>query len=301
MAYKIIDLPAVGRNMIGTDLFELSLVGGTGSKKITGAEISAGIGAVTSVTATSPILSSGGLTPDISIPQATVSVSGYLSATDWSTFNGKQNSLTFGNLTETISSVLTITGGTGAVIGSGASIEIKQSGAAQSGYLSSTDWNTFNNKKSTYMMVGMFTNLFGGDPGGIGKDILEWSGVATPAASHSSALPILQNCKITAAGFKWISSSPVPVIGVGDSWNVQVFKMTNPLTGSTTADGNFTLVGNLNITLDSTSSGTTPGIFSSGLALTLNAGDIIRIAGVETGVIATGTDEAQLTVLFEVI
>ena len=244
MAYKIIDLPAVGRNMIGTDLFELSLVGGTGSKKITGAEIAAGVGAVTSVTATGPILSSGGLTPDISIPQATVSVSGYLS---------------------------------------------------------STDWNTFNNKKSTYMMVGMFSNLFGGDPGGTGKDILEWSGVATPAASHSSALPILQNCKITAAGFKWISSSPVPVIGVGDIWNVQVFKMTNPLTGSTTADGNFTLVGDLNIHLDSANSGTNPGIFSSGLALTLSAGDIIRIAGVETGVIATGTEEAQLTVLFEVI
>lgn len=301
MAYKIIDLPAVGRNMIGTDLFELSLAGGTGSRKITGAEISAGLAFVSSVTATGPILSSGGLTPIISIPQATISVSGYLSALDFITFNNKQNALTFGNLTETVSSVLTITGGTGAIIGSGTSIQIKQSGTAQSGYLSSTDWNTFNNKKSTYMMVGMFTNLFGGDPGGIGKDILEWSGIAAPAASHASALPILQNCKITAAGFKWISSSPVPVIGVGDSWNVQVFKMTNPLTGSTTADGNFTLVGNLNITLDSTNSGTTPGIFSSGLALTLNAGDIIRIAGVETGVIATGTEEAQLTVLFEVI
>ena len=45
--------------------------------------------AVTSVTATSPILSSGGITPNISIPAATTSVSGYLTSTDWTTFNNK--------------------------------------------------------------------------------------------------------------------------------------------------------------------------------------------------------------------
>ena len=44
---------------------------------------------VTSVTGTSPIVSSGGTTPAISIPAATSSVNGYLSSTDWSTFNGK--------------------------------------------------------------------------------------------------------------------------------------------------------------------------------------------------------------------
>jgi hypothetical protein len=154
--------------------------------------------------------------------------------------------------------------------------------------------------KATYMMTGVFTNMFGGDPGGLGKDILDWVG-STPAASHSSALPILQNCRITAAGFKWISSTPIATIAPGDSWTIQVFKMINPLTASTTADGNFTLVGDLNITLTSANSGTTPGVFSSGLNLTLNAGDIIRIAGVETGAIGTTTEEAQLTVLFELI
>jgi hypothetical protein len=44
---------------------------------------------VSSVSATSPIASSGGLTPTISIAQATTSVSGYLTATDWNTFNTK--------------------------------------------------------------------------------------------------------------------------------------------------------------------------------------------------------------------
>jgi hypothetical protein len=45
--------------------------------------------AVTSVSATSPVLSSGGTTPNISIPAATTSVSGYLTSTDWTTFNNK--------------------------------------------------------------------------------------------------------------------------------------------------------------------------------------------------------------------
>ena len=46
-------------------------------------------GTVTSVTGTAPIASSGGATPAISISQSTTSTDGYLSSTDWNTFNGK--------------------------------------------------------------------------------------------------------------------------------------------------------------------------------------------------------------------
>ena len=46
-------------------------------------------GTVTSVTATSPVASTGGTTPVISMPAATASVSGYLTSTDWNTFNNK--------------------------------------------------------------------------------------------------------------------------------------------------------------------------------------------------------------------
>ena len=49
------------------------------------------VGGVTSVTGTAPIASSGGTTPDISITQASTSVDGYLSSTDWNTFDGKFN------------------------------------------------------------------------------------------------------------------------------------------------------------------------------------------------------------------
>ena len=48
------------------------------------------VGTVTGVTATSPVVSSGGTAPVISMAKATTSVDGYLSATDWTTFNNKQ-------------------------------------------------------------------------------------------------------------------------------------------------------------------------------------------------------------------
>ena len=50
----------------------------------------AAAGTVTSVTGTAPVVSSGGTTPAISMPAATTSVNGYLTSTDWNTFNNKQ-------------------------------------------------------------------------------------------------------------------------------------------------------------------------------------------------------------------
>ena len=64
-----------------------------------------GNGTVTSVTGTSPIASSGGATPNITILQSSGTINGYLSSTDWTTFNSKG--------TGTVTSV----GGTGTVSG----------------------------------------------------------------------------------------------------------------------------------------------------------------------------------------
>jgi hypothetical protein len=47
---------------------------------------------VTSVTATAPVVSSGGSTPNISMPPASNTVDGYLSSADWITFNNKVSS-----------------------------------------------------------------------------------------------------------------------------------------------------------------------------------------------------------------
>jgi hypothetical protein len=76
-------------------------------------------------------------------------------APEWNTLSqaGIQPTLTTGNLSEVTSSVLTISGGTGAVIGSGATIRVQQASSGQSGYLSSADWSTFNSKLSSISLT----------------------------------------------------------------------------------------------------------------------------------------------------
>lgn len=61
--------------------------------------------------------------------------------------NAKEPTVTKGNLTETTSSVLTITGGTGAVIGSGTTIAVASAGAAQAGVVT-TGTQTFAGNKT---------------------------------------------------------------------------------------------------------------------------------------------------------
>jgi hypothetical protein len=69
---------------------------------------SVSVGTVTSVSATSPVVSTGGTMPTISMAAATTSVPGYLTAADWNTFNGKQDLLVSATNIKTIngSSVL---------------------------------------------------------------------------------------------------------------------------------------------------------------------------------------------------
>jgi len=159
------------------------------------------VGTVTSVTGTSPVVSSGGTTPVISMPVATSSVNGYLSSTDWTTFNNKGSgtvtsvSGTTGRITSTggttpvidlasgvatagttgsstlipvvtidtygrVTSITTASNpqgtvtsvtGTAPVVSSGGAtpaISMAAANTTTNGYLTSTDWNTFNGKGS---------------------------------------------------------------------------------------------------------------------------------------------------------
>lgn len=97
-------------------------------------------------------------TQTFNLPIASATNTGKLSNTDWSTFNSKQNALTFGNLTDAGTDGIIITGGTGAVIGSGTSIAQHVADSTHNGYLSSTDWTTFNSKQSA-LTFGNFTDV----------------------------------------------------------------------------------------------------------------------------------------------
>ena len=131
----------------------------------------ANTGTIISVTGTAPVVSSGGTTPAISMAAATTSVSGYLTSTDWTTFNNKQATLAAatasvsGYMTSTYAGKLdgiatgatantgTITSvtGTAPVVSSGGTtpaISMAAATTSVSGYLTSTDWTTFNGKQS---------------------------------------------------------------------------------------------------------------------------------------------------------
>jgi len=116
---------------------------------------------VGSVTASAPIVSSGGLNPNITCDVASGSQAGCLSSTDWTTFNGKQSALTFGSLTDAGTDGITVTGGTGSVIGSGTSLSQHVADTTHNGYLASADWNTFNSKQSSLTPGSITTSTTG--------------------------------------------------------------------------------------------------------------------------------------------
>ena len=139
---KISQLPAATTPLAGTEV--LPLVQGTTTAKVTVAQLRAT--AVTAVTGTAPVVSSGGLTPAISMAAANTSTNGYLTSTDWNTFNGKQ-----------AAGAVTSVTGTSPVVSSGGAtpaISIPAASTSASGYLTSTDWNTFNGKYSTGGALG---------------------------------------------------------------------------------------------------------------------------------------------------
>jgi len=98
-------------NSTGNTLTKATLTAGTGISITNGAgaitiNATGGTGTVTSVSGTAPIaVATGTTTPVISISQATTSTNGYLSSTDWNTFNSKG------------SGTVTSVGGTGTVNG----------------------------------------------------------------------------------------------------------------------------------------------------------------------------------------
>ena len=73
------------------------------------------VGTITSVSGSAPVVSSGGTTPAISMAAATTSVDGYLTSTNFTTFNDKQAAIT-----------LTTTGTSGAATLVGATLNIPQ-------------------------------------------------------------------------------------------------------------------------------------------------------------------------------
>jgi hypothetical protein len=121
----------------------------------------------------------------LSLGLSSTSTTGALSSTDWNTFNSKQNALTIGNLTDAGTDGITVTGGTGAVIGSGTSISQHVADSTHNGYLSSADWSTFNGKQA----AGNYITALTGDAtaSGPGSAALTLATVNSNVGSFGSA------------------------------------------------------------------------------------------------------------------
>lgn len=169
-----------------------------------------GGGSVVNVTASSPLISSGGTTPNISLPNADATHNGYLTNTDWTTFNNKQNSLTIGNISDAGTDGIVITGGTSAVIGSGVTVAQTKSDATHNGYLSSVDWSNFNNKLSStqgnYISNSdaeintagwnLYNNSGRSDPAFVVAQDITWTSVATGNAGNGINIDYVYNAGV---------------------------------------------------------------------------------------------------------
>ena len=122
----------------------LTTTGNNGSATLTSGTLNiptytlAGLGGIslTSLSASSPLLYNN-TTGAFSIQVANGSQNGYLSSTDWTTFNSKQSALTF-------SAPLVNTSGT---------VSIPAATSSVNGYLTSTDWTTFNAKQGAITLT----------------------------------------------------------------------------------------------------------------------------------------------------
>lgn len=130
----------------------------TGVLTVTNTSPSSG-GTVTSVSGTAPIsVANGTTTPAITISQASTSTNGYLSSTDWNTFNNK------GSGTVTSVSALTL-GTTGTDLSSTVAnstttpvitLNVPTASATNRGALSAADWTTFNSKASPFTYTSTY-------------------------------------------------------------------------------------------------------------------------------------------------
>jgi len=119
---------------------------------------------IPTLSGTAPISYSAGV---ISISQATNASNGYLTSTDWTTFNNKQAALGGTGLVKSTAGSITYITDNSSAWNSGSAIanslngvspinfnsitgaiSISQANTSTNGYLSSTDWNTFNGKQN---------------------------------------------------------------------------------------------------------------------------------------------------------
>jgi hypothetical protein len=144
-------------------------------------------GTVTSVTGTAPVVSSGGNTPAISMAAATGSVNGYLTSTDWTTFNNKtSNTGTVTSVAATVPSFLSVSGspittsGTLALTYSGTALPVANGGTGVTTSTGSVDNVLSTSPTITTPIITTTLGVGGSTPSASG------AGITFPATQSAS-------------------------------------------------------------------------------------------------------------------
>tara|TARA_R110001606_G_scaffold158423_2_gene302173 strand:- start:13087 stop:14988 length:1902 start_codon:yes stop_codon:yes gene_type:complete len=309
-----------------------------------------GTGGVTDVTGVSPVISSGGLTPAISMNAASTSVDGYLTSVDWNIFNNKTSNtgtVTSVGITETgdaltITNTPITTSGYTNIAGAGASTDyingelnlvafpsiplgtvtavtgtapVASSGGATpdismpvastsaDGYLSSTDWTTFNSKTTNTGTVTDVSSTTAGDALDVAVSnstttpeiALTWAGSSSQyidGAGDLTTFPTIPAGDVTAVdGGTYItttdSTGPVPVVNHDTTSRTDTTSTVSPAHGatftsvdsvSTNATGHITALNLKTITLPADAEGVTSVSGTAPVAVTTGATPTVSMA-----------------------
>lgn len=219
---------------------------------------------VTSVTGTAPVVSSGGTTPAISMAAATTSVNGYLTSTDWNTFNGKQGSIT-----------LTTTGTSGAATFIGDTLNIPEYSAGGGGIAAVVD--------DTTPQLGGNLDLNSNDITGTGNVDISGTVTATTVVSNLDGSIIFQAKNVNAGT---ISKGQVVYISGLSGNNPEVdlarsnSSSTMPAFGIAAEDIATTVVGNI-VTFGSLQGLDVADFGETGITFSL--GDTVYVSSSEAG------------------
>ena len=218
-----------------------------------------------------PVVGSGGLLEESTTGVTQLGYINTLSSNAQDQLDSKENTLTKGDLTENTSSVLTISGGTGSQIGSGTTILVKEASGSQDGYLSSTNFNTFNNKMDSVETSDLTGTANQISLSASGSDVLVGSTpvqLSLPQDVHSGASPdflglnlsgLTAERALVSDGSKNISASSVTseelgyVSGVTSSIQNQLDSKQGSIdTSDITGDSNLTITNGTNVIVSAT-------------------------------------------------
>lgn len=210
---------------VSADLKLSSAAAGAGNDKITLSIETDGLLAQTvskvpltrTVSTTAPLTGGGDLSANrtLSITQSSTSTDGYLSSTDWNTFNNKVST------TRAINTTAPLTGGGN--LSADRTLSMPVATGSADGYLASTDWTTFNNKQQAITI---------GSPGsGTANGLVLSSGTLTAHLATASFPGLVSTAAQTFAGAKTFSGN---ILRSPNSTNATFVGLVSP-TGATGA------------------------------------------------------------------